>query len=97
MKDGDGDGRQQFPLSMLLCAGTQAETALQNRYNTPAAHFYITALELPDYYCTFMLQTKQRGNNLQTKIPDFICSGECFVVLVQVIENKFFLHSVINN
>ncbi|KAM4735710.1 glutamate-rich WD repeat-containing protein 1 [Anableps anableps] len=31
VKDGDGDGRQQFPLSMLLCAGTQAETALKNR------------------------------------------------------------------
>ncbi|XP_037532818.1 glutamate-rich WD repeat-containing protein 1 [Nematolebias whitei] len=31
LKDGDGDGRQQFPLSMLLCAGTQADTALKNR------------------------------------------------------------------
>lgn len=31
MKDAEGDGRQQFPLSMLLCAGTQAETALKNR------------------------------------------------------------------
>uniref|UniRef100_A0A3Q2PN03 Glutamate-rich WD repeat-containing protein 1 n=1 Tax=Fundulus heteroclitus TaxID=8078 RepID=A0A3Q2PN03_FUNHE len=32
VRDGDGEGRQQFPLSMLLCAGTQAETALKNRY-----------------------------------------------------------------
>lgn len=32
LKDGDGDGRQQFPLSMLLCAGTQADTAMGNRY-----------------------------------------------------------------
>ncbi|XP_038140155.1 glutamate-rich WD repeat-containing protein 1 [Cyprinodon tularosa] len=31
MKGGDGDSRQEFPLSMLLCAGTQAETALKNR------------------------------------------------------------------
>ncbi|XP_028281576.1 glutamate-rich WD repeat-containing protein 1 [Parambassis ranga] len=31
LKDGDGDGREQFPLSMLLCAGTQADTALRNR------------------------------------------------------------------
>ncbi|XP_054903480.1 glutamate-rich WD repeat-containing protein 1 [Poeciliopsis prolifica] len=31
VKDGDGDGRQQLPLSMLLCAGTQAETAAKNR------------------------------------------------------------------
>lgn len=35
LKDGDGDGRQQFPLSMLLCAGTQADTALKNRYGPP--------------------------------------------------------------
>ncbi|KAG7474665.1 glutamate-rich WD repeat-containing protein 1 [Solea senegalensis] len=31
LKDGDGEGREQFPLSMLLCAGTQADTALSNR------------------------------------------------------------------
>ncbi|XP_041843748.1 glutamate-rich WD repeat-containing protein 1 [Melanotaenia boesemani] len=31
IKDADGEGREQFPLSMLLCAGTQAETALKNR------------------------------------------------------------------
>ncbi|XP_061632080.1 glutamate-rich WD repeat-containing protein 1 [Phyllopteryx taeniolatus] len=29
--DGDGDGRKEFPLSMLLCAGTQADTAMANR------------------------------------------------------------------
>ncbi|XP_068613251.1 glutamate-rich WD repeat-containing protein 1 [Brachionichthys hirsutus] len=28
---GEGEGREQFPVSMLLCAGTQAETALSNR------------------------------------------------------------------
>lgn len=32
--DGDGDGRERFPLSMLLCAGTQADTAMSNRYRT---------------------------------------------------------------
>lgn len=32
LRDGDGEGREQFPLSMLLCAGTQADTALSNRY-----------------------------------------------------------------
>lgn len=31
LRDGDGDGREQYPLSMLLCAGTQADTALANR------------------------------------------------------------------
>ncbi|KAM9723497.1 glutamate-rich WD repeat-containing protein 1 [Menidia menidia] len=31
LKDGEGESREQFPLSMLLCAGTQAETALKNR------------------------------------------------------------------
>ncbi|XP_026173433.1 glutamate-rich WD repeat-containing protein 1 [Mastacembelus armatus] len=31
LRDGDGEGREQFPLSMLLCAGTQADTALSNR------------------------------------------------------------------
>lgn len=31
LRDGDGDGREQFPLSMLLCAGTQADTAQSNR------------------------------------------------------------------
>ncbi|KAL2084003.1 hypothetical protein ACEWY4_019521 [Coilia grayii] len=31
LRDGEGDGRDQFPLSMLLCAGTQADTALSNR------------------------------------------------------------------
>lgn len=31
LRDGDGDDREQFPLSMLLCAGTQADTALSNR------------------------------------------------------------------
>ncbi|XP_074540419.1 glutamate-rich WD repeat-containing protein 1 [Halichoeres trimaculatus] len=31
LRDGDGDGREQFPLSMLLCAGTQADTAMSNR------------------------------------------------------------------
>ncbi|XP_030606390.1 glutamate-rich WD repeat-containing protein 1 [Archocentrus centrarchus] len=31
LRDGDGDSREQFPLSMLLCAGTQADTALKNR------------------------------------------------------------------
>lgn len=31
VRDGDGDGREQFPLSMILCAGTQADTALSNR------------------------------------------------------------------
>ncbi|KAM4600802.1 glutamate-rich WD repeat-containing protein 1 [Polymixia lowei] len=31
LSDGDGEGREQFPLSMLLCAGTQADTALSNR------------------------------------------------------------------
>ncbi|NP_001003509.1 glutamate-rich WD repeat-containing protein 1 [Danio rerio] len=29
--DGEGDRREQFPLSMVLCAGTQADTALSNR------------------------------------------------------------------
>ena len=32
LKDGDGDSRDQYPLSMLLCAGTQASTALSNRW-----------------------------------------------------------------
>ncbi|KAM8826998.1 glutamate-rich WD repeat-containing protein 1 [Synchiropus picturatus] len=31
IKDGDGEKREQYPLSMLLCAGTQAETAMANR------------------------------------------------------------------
>ncbi|XP_063054897.1 glutamate-rich WD repeat-containing protein 1 [Engraulis encrasicolus] len=31
LRDSEGDGREQFPLSMLLCAGTQADTALSNR------------------------------------------------------------------
>nr|XP_015805831.2 glutamate-rich WD repeat-containing protein 1 [Nothobranchius furzeri] len=31
LRDEDGDGRQEYPLSMLLCAGTQADTALKNR------------------------------------------------------------------
>ncbi|XP_065117308.1 glutamate-rich WD repeat-containing protein 1 [Paramisgurnus dabryanus] len=31
VRDGDGEGREQFPLSMVLCAGTQADTALSNR------------------------------------------------------------------
>ncbi|XP_075965507.1 glutamate-rich WD repeat-containing protein 1 [Anarhichas minor] len=31
LRDGDGESREQFPLSMLLCAGTQADTALSNR------------------------------------------------------------------
>ncbi|XP_028985916.1 glutamate-rich WD repeat-containing protein 1 [Betta splendens] len=31
LRDGDGDAREEFPLSMLLCAGTQADTALSNR------------------------------------------------------------------
>ncbi|XP_029929119.1 glutamate-rich WD repeat-containing protein 1 [Myripristis murdjan] len=31
MRDGDGEGREQFPLSMVVCAGTQADTALSNR------------------------------------------------------------------
>ncbi|XP_072535178.1 glutamate-rich WD repeat-containing protein 1 [Salminus brasiliensis] len=29
--DGEGEGRETFPLSLLLCAGTQANTALSNR------------------------------------------------------------------
>lgn len=31
VRDRNGDGREQFPLSMLLCAGTQADTAMSNR------------------------------------------------------------------
>lgn len=31
LRDADGDGREHFPVSMLLCAGTQADTALSNR------------------------------------------------------------------
>ncbi|KAM3613675.1 uncharacterized protein V6R79_003407 [Siganus canaliculatus] len=31
VRDGDGESREQFPLSMILCAGTQAETAMSNR------------------------------------------------------------------
>lgn len=31
LRDGDGEGRDQFPVSMLLCAGTQADTAIANR------------------------------------------------------------------
>ncbi|XP_008284053.1 glutamate-rich WD repeat-containing protein 1 [Stegastes partitus] len=31
LTDADGSGREQFPLSMLLVAGTQADTALKNR------------------------------------------------------------------
>ncbi|XP_068180891.1 glutamate-rich WD repeat-containing protein 1 [Antennarius striatus] len=31
LRDGEGEGREHFPVSMLLCAGTQAETALSNR------------------------------------------------------------------
>ncbi|KAG7270137.1 hypothetical protein CRUP_027207 [Coryphaenoides rupestris] len=31
LEDGDGEAREQYPLSMLLCAGTQASTALSNR------------------------------------------------------------------
>lgn len=37
LRDGDGDGREQSPLSMLLCAGTQADTAMSNRYGTTGA------------------------------------------------------------
>lgn len=35
VRDAEGEGRETFPLSMLLCAGTQADTALSNR----SAHF----------------------------------------------------------
>ncbi|XP_056141687.1 glutamate-rich WD repeat-containing protein 1 [Lampris incognitus] len=31
VRDEDGGNREQFPLSLLLCAGTQADTALSNR------------------------------------------------------------------
>lgn len=31
IRDDDGDARETFPMSMLLCAGTQADTALSNR------------------------------------------------------------------
>lgn len=31
VRDGEGDRREQFPLSMVLCAGTQADTAFSNR------------------------------------------------------------------
>uniref|UniRef100_A0A8D3E4U4 Glutamate-rich WD repeat-containing protein 1 n=1 Tax=Scophthalmus maximus TaxID=52904 RepID=A0A8D3E4U4_SCOMX len=31
LRDGGGEAREQLPLSMLLCAGTQADTALSNR------------------------------------------------------------------
>ncbi|KAK7886301.1 hypothetical protein WMY93_025922 [Mugilogobius chulae] len=31
VRDDDGDTREQYPLSMLLCAGTQADTAIANR------------------------------------------------------------------
>ncbi|XP_007256542.3 glutamate-rich WD repeat-containing protein 1 [Astyanax mexicanus] len=31
LPDGEGDSRESFPLSLLLCAGTQANTALANR------------------------------------------------------------------
>ncbi|XP_027003964.2 glutamate-rich WD repeat-containing protein 1 [Tachysurus fulvidraco] len=31
VRDAEGEGREKFPLSMLLCAGTQADTALSNR------------------------------------------------------------------
>lgn len=44
LRDGDGGGREQFPLSMLLCAGTQADTALSNRYEPPVNVNRIDAL-----------------------------------------------------
>ncbi|XP_046889112.1 glutamate-rich WD repeat-containing protein 1 [Hypomesus transpacificus] len=31
LRDGNGDSREQYPMSMLLCAGTQADSALSNR------------------------------------------------------------------
>lgn len=31
LRDANGDAREQYPLSMLLCAGTQADSALSNR------------------------------------------------------------------
>ncbi|XP_051574476.1 glutamate-rich WD repeat-containing protein 1 [Myxocyprinus asiaticus] len=31
VRDGEGEGREQFPHSIVLCAGTQADTALSNR------------------------------------------------------------------
>ncbi|XP_060726503.1 glutamate-rich WD repeat-containing protein 1 [Tachysurus vachellii] len=31
VRDAEGEGREKFPMSMLLCAGTQADTALSNR------------------------------------------------------------------
>ncbi|XP_077065800.1 glutamate-rich WD repeat-containing protein 1 [Siphateles boraxobius] len=31
VRDSEGEGREQFPLSMVLCAGTQADTAFSNR------------------------------------------------------------------
>uniref|UniRef100_A0A8C9TCF4 Glutamate-rich WD repeat-containing protein 1 n=1 Tax=Scleropages formosus TaxID=113540 RepID=A0A8C9TCF4_SCLFO len=31
LQDGEGHGQEQFPLSMVLCAGTQADTASSNR------------------------------------------------------------------
>ncbi|XP_062321818.1 glutamate-rich WD repeat-containing protein 1 [Osmerus eperlanus] len=31
LRDGNGDSREQYPMSMLLCAGTQADAALSNR------------------------------------------------------------------
>lgn len=38
LTDTDGDGRKEFPLSMLLCAGTQADTAMANRLVFSHAH-----------------------------------------------------------
>ncbi|KAA0703105.1 Glutamate-rich WD repeat-containing protein 1 [Triplophysa tibetana] len=44
--DGEGDGWEQFPLSMVLCAGTQADTALSNRLIVMRMHnLYGTAKE----------------------------------------------------
>lgn len=43
LRDTEGEGRETFPQSMLLCAGTQADTALSNR----SVHFFDRQIKKP--------------------------------------------------
>lgn len=56
LRDAEGEGREMFPLSMLLCAGTQADTALSNR----SVHFTDQQIKT---VCTlyFIFQTPGHG------------------------------------
>lgn len=79
LRDGDGDGREQFPLSMLLCAGTQADTAMSNRYTAGGGEKHFSGIH-PSWFILTGTAIVCEPNKFQYSADISMYTSVCFCI-----------------